>query len=236
MAGVAWVVAAFASFPMFYVFRLGITKGVPKCENIFRGKPIYHRQAFITYATIMVFVVPLIILTISYICIFLKIARKAKDSRAKKKASVKPGKVHLHSTASNSLPKAKIKTLKMTFVIVMVYILCGIPYFIGEMIMSYGDSCIISMLAYGLIGGLAAANSAANPFVFLMFNVNRKGTRDTRRTFSDGGGTIRTFVYSTASTRSGSTECTSVYNPIKSSVRRWLHFINTYQRIGHIKT
>ena len=52
---------------------------------------------------------------------------------------IKPGKVHLQSTPSSSLPKAKIKTLKMTCVIVSVFLICGLPYFILEMIYNFGD-------------------------------------------------------------------------------------------------
>ncbi|XP_060080001.1 cephalotocin receptor 2-like [Ylistrum balloti] len=203
MAGAGWAVAALGSLPMLYVFRTNVVGGVQKCENIFRDLPRSHRKAFLTYAAVIVFLIPICLLIFCYTSIFLKIARKAKESQTSKRHSIKPGKIHLQSTNSNSLPKAKIKTLKMTFVIVVVFLVCGIPYFIAEMIMSYGDHCIISDLVYGIIGALAAANSAANPYVFLLFNCNGRYSRDRKRSSSEaiGNSTTRT-VYSTASTRS----------------------------------
>ncbi|KAK3096639.1 hypothetical protein FSP39_001955, partial [Pinctada imbricata] len=189
MAGVAWVVSVAASLPMFYVFHVNSINGIDKCENIFRTKPLSHRQAFLTYVSIMVFIIPFIVLTISYIRIFLKIQEKVGESTkdGTRRQSVKAGKIQLQSTQTSTLPKAKIKTLKMTFVIVLVYIICTTPYFIGEMIMSYGSHCIMSKLVYGLIGGLAAANSAANPYVFLLFNTKRvKRPQQMKLHYSDG--------------------------------------------------
>lgn len=80
--------------------------------------------------------------------------------------------VHLQSTPSSSLPKAKIKTLKMTVVMVVAFILCGMPYPILEMIYSFGDHRIVSPELAGILGSMAVANSAANPYVFLLFNAN----------------------------------------------------------------
>ena len=189
MSGLAWLLAVLASLPMFHVFHLKSIKGVKKCENIFRTKPIFHRQAFLTYISIMVFVLPFTIISVCYVRIFLKIQEKVGESTkdGSRRQAPKAGKVRLQSTQSNTLPKAKIKTLKMTFVIVLVYIMCGIPYFIGEMIMSYGVHCMMSQLVYGIIGGLAAANSAANPYVFLLFNAKRVNrSRQPKLQYSDG--------------------------------------------------
>lgn len=211
MVGGAWGVAAFASVPMLYVFKLGYRGGKTLCVSIFSEVPLSHRKAFLTYAAIMVFVIPFIVLMFCYLRIFLKIARKAREARVSQRHSVKPGKVHLQSTPSSSLPKAKIKTLKMTLVIMALFVMCAMPYFIAEMIMSYGDHTIISNSMYGLLGGLAAANSAANPYVFLLFNVQCKGKTDLKRLGSDGTGTVR--VYSTNSTRSDFHHESKVFKP-----------------------
>ncbi|XP_063431093.1 arg8-vasotocin receptor-like [Mytilus trossulus] len=217
MSGCAWTVAVVASLPMFYVFRLVEHGDRSQCENIFRTTPKSHRQAFLTYIGIIVFVIPFVILIFCYTRIFLKIARKARESR-KSRQVIKPGKIHLQSTQSSSLPKAKVKTLKMTFVIVAVYAVCGLPYFIAEMIMSYGDHCVISPLVYGLLGSLAVANSTANPYVFLLFNTNCKMS-DLRRGPSDGIGTQKTCVYSTTSTRSFHDSKTASVNYKWSSIK-----------------
>lgn len=191
LAGMAWILAIAASLPMLYVFRINVSQlhdeSVTKCENIFRDRPVSHRRAFLTFVAVVVFLIPIIILLFCYIRIFLKISRKAKEGQKSKNHPIKRGKVHLERSSTNTLPKAKIKTLKMTFVIVVAFLVCGIPYFVAEMIMSYGNHCLISQLLYGVLGALAAANSAANPFVFLLFNCKVCEQRDSPRS-SQGSG------------------------------------------------
>ncbi|XP_029634938.1 arg8-vasotocin receptor-like [Octopus sinensis] len=175
MAGLGWIVAALTSLPMLFVFVLVERNGQNRCENTFRNKPKLHRQIFLTYVAFVVFFIPLILLILFYARIFLKIAQKATENQSCNNATNgKPGKVHLQSTKSSSLPKAKIKTLKMTLVIVSMYIICWLPYFTAEMIMSYGNHKIISPTLYSILGGIAPINSAANPYIFLMFSVNYK--------------------------------------------------------------
>lgn len=171
LAGGGWLLAALLSLPVMGVFHTKTHEnGDTLCENIFRGKPIWHRQIWMTWVTIVVFVIPFVMLIICYTRIFMEISKKAEQSNSVKFRPQK-GKVCLQSTHSSALPKAKVKTLKMTFVIVITFIICTMPYFIVEMILSYGNHCIISKKLYALLGGMAACNSATNPYVFLAFNL-----------------------------------------------------------------
>ncbi|RUS71843.1 hypothetical protein EGW08_020390 [Elysia chlorotica] len=181
MVSVGWGVALLCAAPLLYVFhvRFDYDKNVTVCENIFRNKPKSHRQAFLTYAALVNFLIPLIILGVCYIRIFLKIARKASDSRTTKRQSFKPGKIQLTSNkTSATLHSAKIKTLRMTFVIVTCFIVCGAPYFVTEMLLSYGNFKTISKAVYGVLGGIAVANSALNPYIFLLYSVNMQCLRN----------------------------------------------------------
>ncbi|GAB1606665.1 arg8-vasotocin receptor-like [Argonauta hians] len=175
MAGLGWIIAALTSIPVLFVFRLVERNGENRCENTFRNKPKFHRQMFLTYVAFVVFFIPLVLLIVFYARIVMKIARKATENQSCNLTSNgKPGKVHLQSTKSSSLPKAKIKTLKMTLVIVFMYIVCWTPYFTAEMIMSYGNHEIISPTLFSILGGIAPINSAANPYIFLLFSINYK--------------------------------------------------------------
>ncbi|KAL3867328.1 hypothetical protein ACJMK2_044539, partial [Sinanodonta woodiana] len=201
MAGAGWCCAALLSIPMFFLFHTNINKkGVTVCENVFRDLSLSYRQAFLTFIAIVVFFIPLVILVICYTRIFVKIARKANEGARNKRTSLKSGKVHLQSTPSSSLPRAKIKTLKMTFVIICVFIVCSLPYFIAEMIMSYGDYCLISKELVSVLAGLAPSNSATNPFVFLLFNANIKWIKDLKACRSNKRSPQRGYVYSSTST------------------------------------
>lgn len=179
--------------------------GVTLCENIFRDKPKWHRQLWMTWVTFIVFFVPLVMLVICYTRIFMEISKKAHQSNSVKFRQQK-GKICLQSTHASALPKAKVKTLKMTFVIILTFIICTMPYFIVEMIMSYGNYCIISKRLYALLGGMAACNSATNPYVFLAFNIKstwieqikyctRKKESPTRGYYSCNSGTTGHSVH-----------------------------------------
>ncbi|KAL4227502.1 DUF1856 [Mactra antiquata] len=182
MAGLGWLIAGICALPMVGIFRTNVVNGKPVCENIFRGKPEFHRQIWVTYICFSVFFIPLVILSVCYIRIFMKVAQKANENRNKKTLRFRSpsGKVQLQSTKSTSLPKAKIKTLKLTFVIIVTFVVCSLPLFVLEMIMSFGNHCLISDKVYGFFAGMAACNSATNPFIFLGFNVSMSWIKGVR--------------------------------------------------------
>jgi len=72
------------------------------------------------------------------------------------------------------IPKAKIKTVKMTFVIVFVFILCWSPYIVFDLLQVYGHlprtQTMIAVATF--IQSLAPLNSAANPIIYISFSNN----------------------------------------------------------------
>ena len=211
MTLIAWALSGLISIPMLIVFHVniveapGIFQNKTVCENTFRYRAHEERQAFLTFISIVVFYIPFFILIFCYVRIFLKISEKANESCNSKKQTIKPGKVHLQSTPSSSLPKAKVKTLKMTLVIVLVFVLCGLPYHILETVYSYGNFGQVPGLVAAILGGMASANSAANPYVFLLFNANLKCARGFVSSVFPCGSKSRerrAYFESTASTRS----------------------------------
>ncbi|WAQ98055.1 CCAPR-like protein [Mya arenaria] len=182
MAGLGWLMAALCAAPMLGVFHLNEVDGQTRCENIFRTKPEWHRGLWIIYIELSVFIVPFVLICVCYIRIFLKVAQKANENTNKRTMRFKTqtGKVYLQSTQSTSLPRAKIKTLKLTFAIILAFTICSTPNFIMELIMSFGDHCLISRKLYGFFGGMAPSNSAVNPFIFLSFNVTIKWIKEVK--------------------------------------------------------
>lgn len=72
------------------------------------------------------------------------------------------------------IPKAKVKTVKMTFVIIFVFILCWGPYIGFDLLQVYG--CIpynqTNRAVATFIQSLAPLNSAANPIIYCLFSTN----------------------------------------------------------------
>ena len=75
----------------------------------------------------------------------------------------------------STFPKAKIKTLKMTFAIIATFVLCWSPYFITTLILIYSDYLIhvpASVMAFAETTALL--QSALNPLLYGCFNVKLK--------------------------------------------------------------
>ncbi|XP_044728669.1 uncharacterized protein LOC123292172 [Chrysoperla carnea] len=72
------------------------------------------------------------------------------------------------------IPKAKIKTIKMTFVIVFVFVLCWSPYIVFDLLQVYGyiprTQTNIALATF--IQSLAPLNSAANPIIYCLFSTH----------------------------------------------------------------
>ncbi|CAG2184672.1 unnamed protein product [Mytilus edulis] len=69
---------------------------------------------------------------------------------------------------SNVIAKAKIKTIKLLFVVVTAYIVCWTPVCVGTSLLVWGK--IEYGTTYRLLDVLAPLNSLVNPLVFLLFN------------------------------------------------------------------
>ncbi|GBP09326.1 Cardioacceleratory peptide receptor [Eumeta japonica] len=70
------------------------------------------------------------------------------------------------------IPKAKIKTVKMTFVIVFVFVLCWSPYMVFDLLQVYDfvPATQSNVAVASLIQSLAPLNSAANPVIYFIFS------------------------------------------------------------------
>lgn len=81
-----------------------------------------------------------------------------------------------HQHGSGVIPKARIKTIKMTLVIVAAFLLCWSPFYIINLCSVFGlmkgDSGITVALAT-LSQSLAHLNSAVNPIIFWIFSSKR---------------------------------------------------------------
>lgn len=70
------------------------------------------------------------------------------------------------------IPKAKVKTIKMTFVIVIVFILCWSPYIVFDLLQVFDQipRTQTNLAVATFIQSLAPLNSAANPLIYCMFS------------------------------------------------------------------
>ncbi|KAH7942656.1 hypothetical protein HPB51_028663 [Rhipicephalus microplus] len=72
------------------------------------------------------------------------------------------------------IPKAKVKTVKMTLIIALAFVFCWSPYFIYDLLQVYGvtpkTQAAIAVATF--IQSLAPLNSVANPLICCFFSSN----------------------------------------------------------------
>ncbi|XP_015338871.1 vasopressin V1b receptor [Marmota marmota marmota] len=185
-----WLLAAILSLPQVFIFSLREViqgTGVLDCWADFRFS--WGPRAYITWTTLAIFVLPVAILTACYslicheICKNLKVKTQAgrveaggwrtwdKPSPSAPAAAKRglPSRVSSISTIS----RAKIRTVKMTFIIVLAYIACWAPFFSVQMWSVWDedapdeDSTNVAFTISMLLGNIS---SCCNPWIYMGFN------------------------------------------------------------------
>ncbi|KAM9212199.1 vasopressin V1b receptor [Dugong dugon] len=185
-----WLLAVILSLPQVFIFSLREViegSGVLDCWADFRFP--WGPRAYITWTTLAIFVLPVAVLTACYslicheICKNLKVKTQAwrmggggrrtwdRPSLTVPAAAMQglPSRVSSISTIS----RAKIRTVKMTFVIVLAYIACWAPFFSVQMWSVWDenapdeDSTNVAFTISMLLGNLS---SCCNPWIYMGFN------------------------------------------------------------------
>lgn len=171
------------SIPQLIIFHTSVTnttsgKTVTLCESGFSTfRPKWHREAYVTYVSLMNFYIPLLLLIFCYTSIFVTIATKARSQQKSQSQRIPlyqngkgvKSRMYVQSTHSNSICRARLKTLVMTIVIITAFIVCSVPYHVVEMVYTYSN-VNISPMVWGIAGAAAPANSCVNSYIFLLFS------------------------------------------------------------------
>nr|XP_036233492.1 cardioacceleratory peptide receptor isoform X2 [Bactrocera oleae] len=157
----AWMVSVLFSLPILFLYEEKLIQGQLQCW-IELGSP----EAWQTYMCLVattLFIVPALIISACYAIIVKTIWAKGSIfiSAATRRAS-----------SRGIIPRAKVKTVKMTFVIVIVFILCWSPYIIFDLLQVFGriPKTQTNIAIATFIQSLAPLNSAANPLIYCVFS------------------------------------------------------------------
>lgn len=168
LAAITWLASCVPSLPNVYVFHsVEVAPGKCFCASIFydREVPLYHRQVYMGFVFFMVFLVPLALLVSFYTGILWAMWKHSSSS----------GKVGQQTTSS--LPRAKVKTLKMTAIVFGAFLVTNVPYMVQEVILAFGNPDILNANVVALSGVISASNSAINPYIFLYFQKSHRHRR-----------------------------------------------------------
>ncbi|KAG7225549.1 hypothetical protein INR49_004955 [Caranx melampygus] len=180
MIGSTWACSLVLSTPQYFIFSL---------SEVHPGSAVYDcwghfiepwgARAYITWFTAGIFLVPVAVLVLCYGFICRTIWRNLKYKTRKKSVgavaeATKNGILGRNSVSSvSTISRAKLRTVKMTFVIVVAYVVCWAPFFTVQMwsvwdeTFSWDDS---ENTAVTLSALLASLNSCCNPWIYMIFS------------------------------------------------------------------
>ncbi|CAF0839019.1 unnamed protein product [Rotaria sordida] len=183
----SWVIAMTFASAQLYLRDIEIIRGMPVCGN---RSDVVNWNAYVYFLFISIYLVPLIVMTVSYVVIIViiwkksSIARKDRTSIERKNNSSKFRRLigakraffsddhQMESSIRNErslgvIPRAKIKTVKMTLVIVIAFTACWSPYFLLMIMNSL--NLIQNYLLIRVTSSLCYMNSLANPLIYWLF-------------------------------------------------------------------
>ncbi|KAJ8408157.1 hypothetical protein AAFF_G00263850 [Aldrovandia affinis] len=166
---VAWVISLIGSLPQLFIFSMvQVAPGVFDCWADFIQP--WGLQTYVTWTTLVIFIVPIFTVVVcqARICRAVQINLYIKTHQEEKGAVVQP----LSSGASSvaGVSKARIKTVKMTVVIVLTYIICWTPFFIVQLWSVWDQNAPTETSTFTILMLLASLNSCANPCIYLLFS------------------------------------------------------------------
>ncbi|KAK3097391.1 hypothetical protein FSP39_009219 [Pinctada imbricata] len=135
-----------------------------------------HELAYNLFNLITLYALPLVIITAAYSLILWEISKRTRQSREETQGMTSRGRYQLRRSGLGSIERARSRTLKMTIVIVSVFIVCWTPYFVISTWWWF-DSYSASQLDPKIQRGLflfAVSNSCMDPLVYGMFSINFK--------------------------------------------------------------
>ncbi|XP_061051549.1 oxytocin receptor [Eubalaena glacialis] len=174
-----WLGCLVASAPQVHIFSLReVADGVFDCWAVFIQP--WGPKAYITWITLAVYIVPVIVLAACYGLISFKIWQnlRLKTAAAAAEAASGPEGAAADSAGRGALArvssvklitKAKIRTVKMTFIIVLAFIVCWTPFFFVQMWSVWDAEAPKEASAFIIAMLLASLNSCCNPWIYMLF-------------------------------------------------------------------
>ncbi|KAM8915046.1 isotocin receptor-like [Spinachia spinachia] len=170
----SWTLSLMFSAPQAYIFSVrDVGNGVYDCWGDF-VQP-WGAKAYITWMSLSIYILPVGVLSICYGLICFKIRQNfnlktRKDhflavSQRPPKGAQPLGRV----SSVRLISKAKIRTVKMTFVVVIAYIVCWTPFFFVQMWSAWDPAAPREDVAFIIAMLLASLNSCCNPWIYMFF-------------------------------------------------------------------
>ncbi|KAH6939057.1 hypothetical protein HPB50_015699 [Hyalomma asiaticum] len=192
VATVCWLLSLLPSLPNLFVFRVVVVRDKCYCASVFyiyRDTTTVTRQIYMACVFTLVFVLPLCALVALYTSILVRMRKMVADGTGTT-ATVRTGLTTRSTSMSqtttvalsetedrrSTLPRARLRTLKMAVVIFVAFLVTNLPYMVQEVILAFARDVSLGPHVVAVFGVISASNSAVNPYVYLAFNGGAAGT------------------------------------------------------------
>lgn len=186
MIAASWVLSFVLSVPQYFIFsmiEIEVSNGTKAQDCWATFIQPWGTRAYVTWMTSGIFVGPVVILGTCYgfICYHIWRNVRGKTASRQSKGSSGDGASAFHKgflaapcvSSVKTISRAKIRTVKMTFVIVTAYILCWAPFFIVQMWSVWDEKFIWTDSenpSITITALLASLNSCCNPWIYMFFS------------------------------------------------------------------
>nr|XP_031826741.1 cardioacceleratory peptide receptor isoform X1 [Nomia melanderi] len=162
----AWSLSALFSIPIIFLYEEKAIQGKTQCW-IELGSPTQWK-IYMSLVSVTLFIAPALIIGGCYAVIVATIWSQGGALRQG------PTRDTRRASSRGLIPRAKVKTVKMTLVIVFVFILCWSPYIVFDLLQVYGyvPNTQTNTAVASFIQSLAPLNSAANPIIYCLFSTS----------------------------------------------------------------
>ncbi|NXP70054.1 MTR protein, partial [Ramphastos sulfuratus] len=131
-------------------------------------------KAYVTWITLMVYIIPVLMLSICYGLISFKIwqnvrLKTAAGPSAALSGGARGGQALARVSSTRLISKAKIRTVKMTFIIVLAFIICWTPFFFVQMWSVWDTNAPQEASPFIIAMLLASLNSCCNPWIYMLY-------------------------------------------------------------------
>ncbi|KAL3226416.1 hypothetical protein MRX96_048992 [Rhipicephalus microplus] len=191
VAAVCWLLSLLPSLPNLFVFRVVVVRDKCYCASVFyiyRDTTTTVRQIYMAFVFTLVFILPLCALVALYSSILFKMRKMAASNTRtpggnRMTLTTTPTSRSSHATMAfsetsnrSTLPRARLRTLKMAVVIFVAFLVTNLPYMVQEVILAFARDVSLGPNMVAVFGVISASNSAVNPYVYLAFNGGAAGT------------------------------------------------------------
>ncbi|XP_068449794.1 vasopressin V2 receptor [Clinocottus analis] len=164
----AWCVSFIGSLPQIFIFsRVEVAPGVHDCWAQFVTP--WGPRAYVTWTTLVIFVLPVLAVIVCQvrICRTVRVNFHVKTQQVEEAAGQPPPS---RASSGAGVSKARVKTVKMTVVIVLTYVICWTPFFTVQLWSVWDAEAPTQTATFTILMLLASLNSCANPCIYLLFS------------------------------------------------------------------